>query len=94
MRIYECPEHDQEWKSHPECDDCRRILEVIARREEALKLNPLKPRSHFRGESVYWPSKMGHMGRTIENLEHTPVHFDMKYKYREYLKRKNVREAG
>ena len=94
MRLYECPEHDQEWESHPECTTCKRIVEVIAKHEEALKKDPLKPRSHFHGESVYWPSRMGHMGRTIENLEHRPKHFALKSQYREYLKRKNVREAG
>ena len=41
----------------------------------------------------YWPKK-GHMGRTVENLGHKPIHFDTKKKYKDYLTTHGIRERG
>lgn len=93
LKLFECPEHDEDFENNKDCHTCSRILKQISANKEAYKRSQETKRVKLR-EQVYWPSEMGHMGRTIENLEHRPVHFATKTSYREYLKRHDVREAG
>lgn len=98
LRLYECPEHNQDWDHHPDCAVCTRIREVIKHNKD-VHLRSLKiPRVRLR-EEVYWPSRvtqggMTHEGRVIENLDHRPVLARNKDHYRELLKTHNAREAG
>jgi len=94
MIIYLCPTHNQNFEkgARQGCKDCQRILE---RKKENEKIGKDKNRKHLR-MSVYWGKDADALsqGRTIENLEHKPIHFRNKDQFRDYLKSHNVSEAG
>ena len=91
MKLYECPKHDQAFERNAKtCECCKRIHKILLAREAR---GPIEKKSKL-PSPVYWPSRMGHMGRTIQNLEPTPIHFSTKKAYREYLKRTGTREVG
>lgn len=88
MRIYECPTHDQDFQSEG-CDTCANILKRIEDNRKA-------PRTRFARlrQSVYWPTRMGHEGRLIENLGHRPTFVKNKDVFRDELKKRGLAEAG
>lgn len=92
LRLFECPDHGEDF-DHPDCFHCTNINKRIAENKEVADRFRDIPRVKLE-EEVYWPQKMGHMGRTIENLAHTPQHFESKRAFRTYLHDHNLREAG
>ena len=90
--LFQCPVHGENWEENSgACEICAGF---VNKAKENKRISDETERQAKLRESVYWPTEMGHMGRTIENLGDKPVHFSEKRKYRDHLKRHNIREAG